>query len=75
MAAVMVNFRIDEEVKKNMEQACKERQADGRLIPVPRDISAGCGLAWCAGLESREMLKSVMESIGIREQDMHECMV
>ena len=24
MAAVMVNFRIDEEVKKNMEQACKE---------------------------------------------------
>ena len=58
-----------------MEQACKERQADGRLIPVPRAISAGCGLAWCAGLESKEMLKSVMESLGIREQDMHECMV
>ena len=75
MAQVMVNFRIDEEVKKNMEQACKERQADGRLIPVPRAISAGCGLAWCAGLESREMLKNVMESIGIREQDMHECLV
>ncbi|MEY8494082.1 DUF3343 domain-containing protein [Lachnospiraceae bacterium 29-91] len=58
-----------------MEQACKERQTDGRLIPVPRAISASCGLAWCAGLESREMLKNVMESIGIREQDMHECMV
>ena len=54
-----------------MEQACKERQTDGRLIRS----SAGCGLAWCAGLESREMLKNVMESIGIREQDMHECMV
>ena len=24
MAQVMVNFRLDESVKKNMEQACKE---------------------------------------------------
>lgn len=58
-----------------MEQACKERNADGRLIPVPRAISAGCGLAWCAALESREMLKDVMESVGIQEEDMHECLV
>lgn len=58
-----------------MEQACKERQAQGRLIPVPRAISAGCGLAWCAGLEYRESLKEIMQSVGIHEQDMHECMV
>lgn len=58
-----------------MEQACRERNAAGRLIPVPRAISAGCGLAWCAGLESRGMLKAVMESVGIQEEDMHECMV
>ena len=30
-----------------MEEACKARCAQGRLIPVPRSISAGCGLAWC----------------------------
>ena len=29
-----------------MEKACKEQNAPGRLIPVPRAISAGCGLAW-----------------------------
>ena len=28
-----------------MEKACKEKGAEGRLIPVPREISAGCGLA------------------------------
>ena len=28
-----------------MEQACKKMQAEGRLIPVPKAISAGCGLA------------------------------
>ena len=32
-----------------MEKACKEAGAPGRLIPVPREISAGCGLSWCAG--------------------------
>lgn len=58
-----------------MEQACKEQQAPGRLIPVPRAISAGCGLAWCAGLECRETLKKIMQSAGIHEEDMHECMV
>lgn len=58
-----------------MEQTCKERQAPGRLIPVPRAISAGCGLAWCAGLECRETLKGIMRSAGIHEEDMHECMI
>lgn len=58
-----------------MEQACRERQAPGRLIPVPRTISAGCGLVWCAGLECRGVLKEIMLSTGIQEEDMHECMV
>jgi len=58
-----------------MEQACKKMQAEGRLIPVPKAISAGCGLAWCAGPESREKLKAVMESVGIEEEEIHEYMV
>lgn len=58
-----------------MEKACKEKNADGRLIPVPRTISAGCGLAWCAGLEHRDALKEIMNSVGIEEEEMHECMV
>ena len=37
-----------------MEQVCQEQQVAGRLIPVPREISAGCGLAWCTVLECRE---------------------
>ena len=34
-----------------MEKACKAEEVPGRLIPVPRVISAGCGLAWAAPLE------------------------
>ena len=28
------------------EKACKSNGKPGRMIPVPREISAGCGLAW-----------------------------
>lgn len=28
------------------EKACLSAQIPGRLIPLPREISAGCGLAW-----------------------------
>lgn len=58
-----------------MEKACKEQNAPGRLIPVPRAISAGCGLSWCADLEHREILKEIMQCVGIEEEEMHECMV
>ena len=30
-----------------MEHLCKATGADGRIIPVPSNISADCGLAWC----------------------------
>ncbi len=58
-----------------MEKACKEYQVPGRIIPVPRAISAGCGLAWCAALEDREQIVSMMRMTGIEEEAMHECMV
>lgn len=58
-----------------MEKACKEKDSPGRLIPVPRAISAGCGLAWCAELENREQLLEVMQTVEIESEDVHECMV
>lgn len=30
----------------NMEELCKEMGVSGRLIPVPRQISAACGMAF-----------------------------
>ena len=58
-----------------MEQICKETGADGRLIPVPRAISAGCGLAWCAGLERETVLTALMQEHGIAHQGIHRCLV
>lgn len=58
-----------------MEKACKEQEVSGRLIPVPREISAGCGMAWCAPLEEEGKLKMVMNQTGIQEEDFHQCHV
>ena len=58
-----------------MEKACKEHNAPGRIIPVPRAISAGCGLAWCAELNEKDQIADIMKQVGIQEEDMHECMV
>ena len=58
-----------------MEQMCKQKGVAGRLIPVPRLISAGCGLAWCAGLESEIELKNLMKEQNITYQEFHQCLV
>ena len=58
-----------------MEKACKANAVEGRLIPVPRSITAGCGLAWCARPEGRGALMELMQRNGIRHQEMQECMV
>lgn len=58
-----------------MEKACKERGVPGRIIPVPRAISAGCGLSWCAALSDREEITAMMKDVGIQEEEIHECMV
>ena len=58
-----------------MERICKEKKAEGRIIPVPGSISADCGLAWCARLSSEEALRCLMEENGLRFQGIYVCMV
>ena len=51
-----------------MEAACETGQ--GRLIPIPREISGGCGLAWCAEPQLEDVLLRVMaeNNIGYQEK-------
>lgn len=37
-----------------MERYCLENGVPGRLIPIPREITAGCGMAWSAPPEERD---------------------
>ena len=44
---------------------CTKHALPGRLIPVPRDITAGCGLAWKAAPEEKEILLDALRREGI----------
>ncbi len=48
-----------------MEKACMSCGAPGRLIPVPREITAGCGMAWAAAPKEKDLLLAVAEKNGI----------
>ena len=43
-----------------MERACRDAGLPGRLIPVPRSITAGCGMCWAAPQSAREALEALV---------------
>lgn len=57
-----------------MEQYCKVHDIAGKLIPVPRSLSAGCGLAWSAPLSDFDVIKEELEHGEIEVQDICTCL-
>ena len=45
--------------------ACETRGVEGRLIPIPRALQAGCGMAWSAPLSARVGLMQVLDDPSI----------
>ena len=58
-----------------MEKICMERRVPGRLIPVPRDITAGCGMSWCAPVEARSKIENTAKDACIETDGWYELMV
>lgn len=54
------------------EKACKEEEKPGRMIPVPRELSAGCGLAWCTVPSEREGMTELLAKNHIECEEMAE---
>ena len=50
-----------------MEAMCKPEY--GRLIPIPGEISGGCGLAWCAEPHLEEILLRIANNNHIPYQE------
>jgi len=58
-----------------MEKLCKNKQAPGRLIPVPREISAGCGLSWAAPTEAKDALLGLMAEDALEAEGTYEILI
>ena len=55
------------------ESLCKD--LGGRMIPVPGEITADCGLAWCAAPEQEETLNNALYAAGIPVQGVYRLMI
>ena len=55
-----------------MEPCAKDSGCQGRLIPVPRQISAGCGMAFCAPAADRIRLETLIQENGIETEGIHD---
>ena len=54
------------------EKCLKGAGLPGRIIPVPRQISAACGLSWKAPPESRGQITAVLAANGLGWADVFE---
>ena len=57
------------------EEKAKAMQLEGRLIPLPRAIGAGCGLSWKEPLENKKELDTLILSEALEYDKIHEAMV
>lgn len=58
-----------------VESLCKKRNLGGRMIPVPGEITADCGLAWCAEPQLEEALRAALNEARIPVEGVYRLMI
>ena len=53
------------------ERVCLNEGLPGRLVPIPREITAGCGLAWMSEPESETVIREFFEKNGLEFEGSH----
>lgn len=67
---VVITFHTTTQAMK-MESCARKEGMPGRLIPIPREISAGCGMAWSAQVEERARLEEFIKKEQIEIQKIY----
>ena len=55
-----------------LEAASREQGLPGRMIPIPSEISAGCGLAWCGPATEWVILEEALAAGHLAYEAVHE---
>ncbi|MBQ1264625.1 MAG: DUF3343 domain-containing protein [Oscillospiraceae bacterium] len=55
-----------------MEKQCKAHGVQGRLGPIPRELSSDCGMAWRAPTACRAELEQIAANYDIEVQEFAE---
>ena len=57
------------------EEYCLKNSIEGRLIPLPKEISAGCGLAWKCNINNKLIMARTLSTINIEYDKMYEILI
>lgn len=60
----MASFPTTTEAMR-LQAAASDAGLAGRLIPIPRQLSAGCGLAWSEPAANEALLRRTLDGQGI----------
>ena len=58
-----------------MESLAREMGLPGRIIPVPSEIDAGCGLAWSAEASQKDELVAGLRRYGIAHEGVYDVLL
>lgn len=58
-----------------MEKHCAAAGIEGRLMPVPRALTADCGIAWCCAPESRSAVEALLRERALEYEGVHELLI
>ena len=58
-----------------METLCRQQGLPGRLIPVPRELTADCGMAWCAPTDAAPALRALADSRNLEYEGWQDLLV
>ena len=58
-----------------VEEYCLKNNVSGRLIPLPKEISAGCGLAWKCDIMQKDEILKTLSDLKIEYDKMNELVI
>lgn len=61
---LVVTFRSTTDAMA-METRCRQENVSGRIVPVPRSISASCGLCWICPVAEEAVVRAAVDRFGI----------
>ncbi|MEG0322863.1 MAG: DUF3343 domain-containing protein [Raoultibacter sp.] len=70
-AALIITFSTTYDALA-FQAACREGAIEGRLISIPREISAGCGYAWKTSVRDRASIERLIGEKTLGVESMHE---
>lgn len=58
-----------------MEKYGAQAGLEGRLMPVPRALSADCGIAWSGKVEDRAKTQALLDAQGLEYEEVCELLI